>query len=73
MGRLPRVWLGLRTRQGIGGTELDTLSAESRARVERDWTGAKWMEQNGARWRLTPAGWLLLDQLVLELMAEAET
>lgn len=70
---LERLWLGLRTRRGIAGTELDMLSEDTRRRLLEDWTGAKWMEQDGARWRLTPAGWLLLDKLALELADKVET
>lgn len=68
---LERLWLGLRTRRGIGGTELEAIGAAARRRVVEDWTAAKWIQQDGAAWRLTPAGWLLLDELVLELVAGA--
>ena len=47
------------------------LSPAARRRVTGDWTRAKWIRQDGAVWRLTPSGWLLLDELVLELVAEA--
>ncbi len=65
--RLERVWLALRTREGV---------------ARRGWTAAqdalagRWVERGWAAWtpdalRLTPAGWLLLDRLAIEFDAAA--
>jgi coproporphyrinogen III oxidase-like Fe-S oxidoreductase len=60
---LERIWLGLRTRDG--------LSVETLAAAQRTLAGA-WQEDGHAviadgRLRLTTRGWLLLDRLTVEL------
>ncbi len=69
---LERVWLGLRTRRGIGFAEVERLSPSRWNRLLAHWTGEAWIEQDGDRWRLTPRGWLLLDRLALELDATSD-
>ena len=64
--RLERIWLGLRTRRGLA---MAGLSASSRKRVGR------WVDQGLAlveagTVRLTPAGWLVMDRLTVELDRE---
>jgi oxygen-independent coproporphyrinogen III oxidase len=61
--RLERVWLGLRTREGLS---LDELDAPGRARAA-DWAGRGWAVVDEDRVRLTSHGWLLLDRLAVEL------
>ena len=63
--RLEALWLRLRTDSGLPMAEL---SPEGRAVTRR------WIERGNAvsasgTLRLTPKGWLLLDQLTLELDA----
>jgi putative oxygen-independent coproporphyrinogen III oxidase len=60
---LERLWLGLRTREGA-------VLPKRTDRVEQtlqQWQAAGWATVENARIRLTPAGWLLLDQLAVEL------
>ncbi len=61
--RLERLWLGLRTNRGVA---MEDLGRKARALVAR-WCreGRAVMGDGGVR--LTPEGWLLLDNLVLEL------
>lgn len=62
--RLERLWLGLRTDRGI---EWDP-EAGSRAEALVDgWTARGWAHPAGGRLVVTPAGWLLLDRLVVDL------
>jgi len=65
--RLERIWLGLRTDDGI---PLEVLSPEAREAAE-DWVRRGWAGMEGERVVLTPEGWLILDQLAVEL-AEME-
>lgn len=65
--RLESLWLGLRTRRGI---DLARHGLSERA-------VATWIREGrailaGGRLRLTPRGWLLLDELVTELSARDE-
>ena len=63
---LERIWLGLRTRQG--------LLPERTAVIEKtlqQWQNEGWAELANGRVRLTPEGWLLLDRLAVELDAAA--
>ncbi len=62
--RLEELWLGLRTRRGI---DLDAFGIPS-ATVD-GWISEGWASRQGTRVRLTPGGWLLLDELVAELAA----
>jgi oxygen-independent coproporphyrinogen III oxidase len=61
--RLERVWLALRTRDGLSRAELD----EPRLSLVTEWARRGWAEPEGGRVRLTPSGWLLLDRLAVEL------
>lgn len=62
---LERIWLGLRTRDGLS---LERLDAGQRALAE-NWTDRGWAVVDGSRLRLTGSGWLLLDRLAVELDA----
>ncbi len=62
---LERLWLGLRTREGADLPER----TESLEGMLRQWQAAGWARLENARVRLTPAGWLLLDKLAVELDA----
>ena len=63
--RLETIWLGLRTTRG-----LDTASLGPGADpVMRDWGAKGLARRTQGNIRLTPAGWLLLDDLTLELDA----
>ena len=66
--RLEALWLGLRTGAGI---PLATLSSEGRALV-RGWVAKGYALCGSGALRLTPEGWLLLDQLTLDLDAVEE-
>lgn len=66
---LERVWLGLRTADGVPTGEL---SPDQRTIAAR-WVGSGWARQAHGRLRLTPAGWLLLDRLAVELDGAAST
>jgi len=61
--RLERVWLGLRTAEGL---PLDGLGPGAEAVAAR-WVRGGLAEAGGRRVRLTPHGWLLLDRLAVEL------
>jgi oxygen-independent coproporphyrinogen-3 oxidase len=60
---LERVWLGLRTAEGLA---LDELAPEQLERVD-EWRAAGWAHTDGSAVRLTRHGWLLLDRLAVEL------
>ena len=60
---LERVWLGLRTREGLARSEL---GAESLGLTET-WVHSGLAETFGDRLRLTTEGWLQLDRLAVEL------
>jgi oxygen-independent coproporphyrinogen-3 oxidase len=60
---LERIWLALRTREGL---VLGGLTEEARSLVSR-WEGAGLAQVSADRARLTPEGWLLLDRLAVEL------
>ncbi len=64
--RLERVWLALRTREGLS---LEDLSPEARGRAEA-WEEQGWATLAEGRLRLTPPGWLLLDRLAVDLETE---
>ena len=61
--RLERVWLGLRTRNGLARA---ALSREATA-VAHEWERCGLAERGGDRVRLTPLGWLELDGLAVDL------
>ncbi len=61
--RLERIWLGLRTADGL---PLEELAPGQRRRAD-GWVDRGWATLEGARLRLTPRGWLLLDRLAVEL------
>jgi oxygen-independent coproporphyrinogen-3 oxidase len=65
--RLERIWLALRTADGLDRAGLDPAQEERVAQ----WARAGWAEPGGARVRLTPEGWLLLDRLAVELDSAA--
>jgi oxygen-independent coproporphyrinogen-3 oxidase len=61
--RLERLWLGLRTAEGV-----PTRSLPERAGLLLDrWVGAGLAARAGDTIRLTTEGWLLLDELTVEL------
>lgn len=60
---LERLWLGLRTARGLPGTELTARQHAAAAR----WAGTGLSVVEDGRIRLTPAGWLLLDRIALDL------
>ncbi len=64
---LERVWLRLRTDEGVAPS---SLSAGQQALL-RQWQERGWAVSDGTRVRLTPAGWLLLDRLAVDLDAAA--
>jgi oxygen-independent coproporphyrinogen-3 oxidase len=63
--RLERIWLGLRTSDGVVVEELGGGAGGLVARWERDALATT----SGGRVRLTATGWLLLDRLAVELDA----
>lgn len=63
---LERVWLGLRTDDGL---ELEALSKRQQVRAQ-DWHGRGLADVTGGRVRLQAAGWLLLDRLAVDLSAD---
>lgn len=60
---LERIWLGLRTADGLDRASLD---AGQEALVGK-WERAQWAVIDEDRVCLTPEGWLLLDRLAVEL------
>ena len=61
--RLESLWLGLRTVEGL---ETAKLGRSARSSLRR-WEAAGWAASSAGRTRLTPGGWLILDELTLEL------
>jgi len=59
---LERVYLGLRTSEGVSLTDLARLRPPS-----PDWVKQGWVVVDGTRLRCTPEGWLRLDALVRDL------
>jgi putative oxygen-independent coproporphyrinogen III oxidase len=57
------VYLGLRTRRGL---QIEETELESVAR----WVDAGWAELDARQLRLTPTGWLRLDSLAADLVAQ---
>ena len=63
--RLERVWLALRTAAGLDAAEVGAAASA----VTRRWVAAGLAERGSGAVRLTPAGWLVLDELTVELDA----
>lgn len=61
--RLEGIWLALRTARGMS---LEGMAAGAAAVVAR-WEGEGWARLDRGTVRLSPAGWLLLDRLAVEL------
>lgn len=59
--RIERIWLGLRTAEGL------PLEHERALPLARQWRDRGWAVLEQGVVRLTPHGWLLLDRLALEL------
>ncbi len=64
--RLERVYLGLRTAEGAPLAEL----GRDAARVVREATVRGWLVVERERVRLTPEGWLRLDELAGDLRGQ---
>ncbi len=62
--RLESHYLGLRTVEGIG---LDDPPSPAMAATLSGWVAAGWAEVEAPRLRLTPRGWLRLDELAASL------
>jgi oxygen-independent coproporphyrinogen III oxidase len=60
---LERIWLELRTAEGVARSDL---TSEQR-RVAEAWEPEGWVVDDPERLRLTPEGWLLLDRLSVAL------
>lgn len=65
--RLERVWLGLRTAQGI---PLSETSEQERMHVD-EWVREGWATIDTEAIRLTPEGWLVLDELAVRWVERA--
>jgi oxygen-independent coproporphyrinogen-3 oxidase len=63
---LERVYLALRTAEGLAMAELPAAPAPLAA-----WEAAGWVTRRDGRLRCTPAGWLRLDALVTGLTGDA--
>ena len=61
--RLERLWLGLRTSEGVPLMDLD----ERQRGLASAWSGRGWTLTSEDALRLNAEGWLLLDELVVEL------
>lgn len=62
--RLERIWLGLRTAEGVPWGEIAKAGREARLDA---WRAEGWIAEDGDRLRLTPEGWLRLDTLAAEV------
>ena len=60
---LERLWLGLRTKEGLPLAELD----ERQQGLASAWSDRGWTLTSEGALRLNAEGWLLLDELVVEL------
>lgn len=63
--RTERIWLGLRTSEGLLAPEPGSYAGETTDR----WRAEGWAALEGGRLRLTPRGWLILDELSIQLDA----
>jgi len=61
--RLEHLWLGLRTSDGLPLRDLD----ERQRDLATSWSERGWTETSEGALRLNAEGWLLLDELVVEL------
>lgn len=61
--RLEALWLALRTADGLKEEQLEAVARP----VLRRWEATGWALRSAGRTRLTPRGWLLLDELTVEL------
>lgn len=61
---LERLWLGLRTRRGLAPQLLDTGDG---GRLVQEWIHQGLARKDDGRVVLTPEGWLLLDELAVDL------
>jgi oxygen-independent coproporphyrinogen-3 oxidase len=66
--QLERVYLGLRVSDGLSAAETGMLNRALLHEAERQ----GWGFSEAGRWRLTPLGWLRLDELVTALTTSAE-
>ena len=66
--RLEALWLALRTRAGLETAGLGTAGLDP----VRRWVAAGLAQREDGAVRLTPGGWLVLDDLTLELEAALE-
>jgi oxygen-independent coproporphyrinogen-3 oxidase len=65
---LERLYLGFRTDAGVAAAPWWTIDPAR----ERAWIGEGWLSKDGDRYRLTPRGWLRLDELVSSLTTSAQ-
>ena len=61
--RLERIWLALRTRDGLPVAELSVSQRE----LAESWGRRGWAEIGDDRVRLTAEGWLILDRLAVDM------
>lgn len=62
--RLERVWLGLRTSDGVAWDDVEPAGREPRIEA---WRAEGWLAPDDDRLRLTPEGWLRLDTIAAEV------
>jgi oxygen-independent coproporphyrinogen-3 oxidase len=66
--QLERLWLALRTAQGIAaGDPLTRSIVDSAGDLLEAWRAAGWVHRDDSGMRLTAEGWLRMDELVAEL------
>jgi oxygen-independent coproporphyrinogen-3 oxidase len=63
--RMERIWLGLRTRRGVPAPAAGSPGEA----LMRRWRREGWATLEEERVRLTPEGWLILDELSVQLDA----
>ena len=63
--RMERIWLGLRTRQGVPAPAAGSPGEA----LMRRWRREGWATLEEERVRLTPQGWMILDELSVQLDA----
>jgi oxygen-independent coproporphyrinogen-3 oxidase len=61
--RMERIWLGLRTEDGLDMSGLPEMAQE----LGRAWAQVGLAREEAGALRLTPSGWLLLDELTVEM------
>ena len=66
--RLEELWLALRTNRGLDVREWAGAGRE----MTSDWIARGWARRSDDRIRMTPEGWLVMDELVAELDAALE-